>query len=501
MKGLILAAGVGSRLFPLTEHTPKVLVDVGGRTLLEHQVAAMRGVGILDILVISGHLGGLVAAKCQQLEVHCKFNGDFATTNNLASLFLGLHEFGMKEQVLVINGDILIDRENLSGLISGTDSSILVGESFSHDAMKISLENGLVARISKEINEENADFISLDAYRLDPQSQRALVDAIALHQIPNWQNAWAEVGLQYLVDSGYPLRPFRARDLAGWAEIDTLQDLVAADCSLWPLGSLSGPIVLDIDGTVLLDGLPVGQIAHSLADFPFRAVFATNNSSSDPQTFVARLLAAGMAVTESDLVTSLMVAAWQLKRLRVESIDVFGTHNAKDFLRRQGFIVNRSERPEACLLLYHNETSYEDIEGFATGLADGGLYFASHSDIAMPARDAIKPDAGSFIELFAACTGRRPSGFFGKEAPDFAEYLITQTLHGERPQHVIGDNLQTDAVLARNTEACFGLVLSGVTHRFDVQGATNWPDFISWDASALLKNLGNTSSRGVPPVS
>ena len=63
MKAMILAAGRGNRMRPLTDHTPKPLLAAGGRTLIEHQIVKLAAAGFTDIVVNHAHLG-------EQIEAH-----------------------------------------------------------------------------------------------------------------------------------------------------------------------------------------------------------------------------------------------------------------------------------------------------------------------------------------------------------------------------------------------------------------------------------------------
>ena len=60
MRAMILAAGLGTRLRPLTDNRPKALVEVGGRTLLEITLARLRSFGITDVIVNTHHFASLV---------------------------------------------------------------------------------------------------------------------------------------------------------------------------------------------------------------------------------------------------------------------------------------------------------------------------------------------------------------------------------------------------------------------------------------------------------
>ncbi|HPE72724.1 MAG TPA: sugar phosphate nucleotidyltransferase, partial [Candidatus Competibacter sp.] len=57
MKAMILAAGRGERMRPLTDHTPKPLLPVAGQPLIVHQMTALRAAGITELVINTGHLG------------------------------------------------------------------------------------------------------------------------------------------------------------------------------------------------------------------------------------------------------------------------------------------------------------------------------------------------------------------------------------------------------------------------------------------------------------
>ncbi len=60
-KAMILAAGLGTRLRPLTDHRPKALVEVNGRTLIEIAIARLRDFGVREIIVNAHHFAGMIA--------------------------------------------------------------------------------------------------------------------------------------------------------------------------------------------------------------------------------------------------------------------------------------------------------------------------------------------------------------------------------------------------------------------------------------------------------
>ncbi len=110
-RGLVLAAGFGSRLAPITEHVPKPLLPLGGGTLLDHAIGALRRGGIGPIAVNSHHLGALVeghlaARPDAETFLLCPEPRILGTGGPLAAARDFLEQ---GEDFVVFNGDVLCD--------------------------------------------------------------------------------------------------------------------------------------------------------------------------------------------------------------------------------------------------------------------------------------------------------------------------------------------------------------------------------------------------------
>src|SRR3546814_12876339 len=90
MKALILSAGQGSRLLPLTEDCPKCLLPLGGRSILEHQVEQLAAAGVTEIVVVTGFRAAAVESRLARLRrlgvrVRTVFHPFYNVADNLAS--------------------------------------------------------------------------------------------------------------------------------------------------------------------------------------------------------------------------------------------------------------------------------------------------------------------------------------------------------------------------------------------------------------------------------
>jgi len=111
MKAMILAAGRGERLRPLTDHTPKPLLTAGGRPLIEHLINGLVMGGITEIIVNTAHLGEQVEAVLgdgAHLGAEIRFSPEGEALETGGGIFRALPLLGA-EPFLVVNGDIATD--------------------------------------------------------------------------------------------------------------------------------------------------------------------------------------------------------------------------------------------------------------------------------------------------------------------------------------------------------------------------------------------------------
>jgi len=111
MRSLVLAAGFGTRLAPITDHVPKPLLPLGGGTLLDHAIGSLKRAGITEVAVNSHHLGALVqnhlAARADADTLHSYPEREILGTGGPLLAARAFLEQG--EDFVVFNGDVLCD--------------------------------------------------------------------------------------------------------------------------------------------------------------------------------------------------------------------------------------------------------------------------------------------------------------------------------------------------------------------------------------------------------
>ena len=230
MKALILAAGRGKRLWPLTANQPKCLLDVGGTSILEHQLASLESAGIRRVVLVCGFGVDRIRQKldaCRSgLHVRILYNPFYAVADNLVSLWAARAD--MDEDFLLLNGDNVFHPEVLETLISDTSGTCLMihrKATYDDDDMKVELDGDSVRRISKDLpldltHSESIGimrFAGAGVLQLHRTLEEVVMEETALGQL------FVE-GVQRLVDKGYAVAALDVGDLP-WADVDTQADL------------------------------------------------------------------------------------------------------------------------------------------------------------------------------------------------------------------------------------------------------------------------------------
>jgi phosphoenolpyruvate phosphomutase len=245
MKAIIIAAGPGKRLLPLTENKPKCMLDVGGKTILERTMETLRACGVNEIVVIRGWQKD----KINYPGVKYYYNDNYMNNNILASLFYAKDE--MDDDVIVTYSDILFDKEVVEKLLqSGSDISIIIDTGWvkrydgrtKHplsEAEKVLIENGKVIKIGKimELKDPTTaygEFIGLAKFskkgaKILRENYERLAETFAgkpFQKASVFENAYLTDMIQELIDRGHTVRNV---DINGnWFEIDTDQDFERA---------------------------------------------------------------------------------------------------------------------------------------------------------------------------------------------------------------------------------------------------------------------------------
>lgn len=239
MKGLILSAGMGTRLHPLTRTRPKCLVNVAGRPMMEYQLDSLRKAGVQNCTIVVGFMAdsvrGYFGSRYRGIALSYVENADYANTNNLYSLWLAREEFD--DDVLLLESDLVFDDRLVSEMVLMNEQNVALVDRFqSNMDGTVILANGgaAVSMVLKADQGPGFDYgpalKTVNIYRL---SRESLVENI----VPEMEeflekgrsDQYYEAVFASLIGSGRMNMAVMNTGNKKWAEIDTLGDLRNAE--------------------------------------------------------------------------------------------------------------------------------------------------------------------------------------------------------------------------------------------------------------------------------
>ena len=162
MQAIILAAGIAKRLRPLTDTTPKCLLDVGGKNLLQRTMDNVIMNGIKDFIFVTGYRENMIkdylGRNFAGINMTVLTNPDYENNNNSYSLWMTKDY--VKDDFILLDSDILFDGKIITKLLDDKhENSVAVNitNHLDHEQIKVTVdESGKITEISKEVDIEKA---------------------------------------------------------------------------------------------------------------------------------------------------------------------------------------------------------------------------------------------------------------------------------------------------------------------------------------------------------
>jgi choline kinase len=231
-QAVILAAGVGSRLRPLTDGRPKAALPLGGQPLVAHALESLAHCGVSSAVIVAGYQRAALLESLPRiagLGVIVVDNPAYATTNTLASLVCAAPALDDGD-VLLLDGDVIFERGVLFRLLApGTRLAVDRDRPLDADAVKVALVRDRIVAIGKEL----------------PDGVRGVAESIGVAKIAGAvvpeliavgrgllaggaDQAYYEAAFERMIAAG---AAFDAADVTGlrWVEIDDHEDLARAE--------------------------------------------------------------------------------------------------------------------------------------------------------------------------------------------------------------------------------------------------------------------------------
>lgn len=246
MKAIIVAAGQGTRLRPLTDDRPKCLVELAGKPLLDHQLEVLRAEGVDDITVVAGYREDQI----QRPGVRKRINPDFEFTNMVYTLFCARELMDNSSDLIISYGDIVYESRVLKALLACHAPVCLTVDIKWFDYWQKRMDNPLEDAETLKLNGDRilelgqktdryediqGQYMGLIKVRADhvPMLYATWqgMDRDALYLGKDFDNMFMTAFLQHLINTGWDVRAAFVEN--GWLEIDVVEDLELASYGFW----------------------------------------------------------------------------------------------------------------------------------------------------------------------------------------------------------------------------------------------------------------------------
>jgi len=227
MKAIILAAGTGTRLMPLTKDIPKPLLEIDDNSLMERMMVNCISNNVNEFIIVLGHKKKRVLEKVDYLKnkYHVKIetveNKEYSQTNTSCSVKVAIHQ--LDDDILIINGDNVVDERIISGLLKINETALVVDNHkvLNEESFKLRIENNVIMEIGKgiDIDTSSGEFIGISKVSKDDLNMfKTILEDLIAEDVQNYYDlAYKElskkVNMQYFYTNGLK-----------WTEIDDKND-------------------------------------------------------------------------------------------------------------------------------------------------------------------------------------------------------------------------------------------------------------------------------------
>jgi len=227
-RAIIMAAGKGTRMRPITNTIPKPLVKVNGKRMIDTVIGALHEQGIHEIYVVVGYLKEKFAElKADYPEIHIVENPYFDVANNISSLYVVRDHL---EEVIILDGDQLIyNSEILHSDFTRSGYACMPVENGTEEWLMQVDDNGVVTSCSRTGGQKGWQLFSISRWTKEDGQQLKRHLEIEFEEKKSHDIYWDDVAMFcYPEEYEMGIYPMQEGDIV---EIDSLEELVAVDDS------------------------------------------------------------------------------------------------------------------------------------------------------------------------------------------------------------------------------------------------------------------------------
>ncbi|MGH9056379.1 MAG: NTP transferase domain-containing protein, partial [Acidimicrobiales bacterium] len=246
MKAVILAAGLGRRMRPLTDHTHKALLPIAGTTILDRLLGSLRDCNVHDICIVTGYRAEQITKAVEggfaDLNVEYVHNAQYETTNNIFSMALACENISLDDDILLVESDLIVDHRTMQQIVQTPyQNAALV------DRHRVGMDGTVVSVASDDsithihpshLQDEKFDFSdkykTLNIYKFDKNFVKPVLrDLLSFYSRSIDSSCYYELLLGVLIYMR-ATTIYAERVEYPWAEVDDPNDLAVAEFDFNP---------------------------------------------------------------------------------------------------------------------------------------------------------------------------------------------------------------------------------------------------------------------------
>jgi NagD protein len=251
--------------------------------------------------------------------------------------------------------------------------------------------------------------------------------------------------------------------------------------------------IFDLDGTVYLsDKLIPGaeRVIRVLREKGRKIVFLSNKPIQTREDYASKLTRLGIPTQPDEVINSTFVMTHYLKKVAPEAkLFVVGENPFIEELKRAGFTVTDEPKEiEYVVVAFDRTFDYRKLNIAFQAIKLGAHFVATNPDRTCPVEGGEIPDCAGMIAAIEAVTGKKVEIIVGKPSPIMIQAALE--VMGLKPEDciLIGDRLETDIKMGRDSGIATGIVLTGVTDEKTLKETSIPPDFV-FQSIADVENL------------
>ncbi|MEM7538505.1 MAG: phosphocholine cytidylyltransferase family protein, partial [Chloroflexota bacterium] len=240
MKVIILAAGYGNRMRPLTNTTHKTLLEIGGRTVIQWIIDPLLANDITDITIVTGYMADTLQAYLSEtystLTIQYIHNERYAQTNNIYSMALALEQITIDSDIILIECDLIFDETLIERLLTSSHENVALVDRYQSgmDGTVVQVSDGIITNVIPPHLQDpdfnfNDKYKTVNIYRFSQEFCANIFKKLLVYYAKTFDsNIYYELILGILIYLQREVIHAEILDGERWTEIDDPNDLNVA---------------------------------------------------------------------------------------------------------------------------------------------------------------------------------------------------------------------------------------------------------------------------------